>query len=343
MKAVLIHRFGDASVLQPGDAPEPDTGDGDILIRLKAAALNHLDLWVRSGERERNIPLPHILGSDGAGTVARTGSAVRSFKEGDAVLISPGLSCGRCERCRRGEDNFCREYRVLGVRDPGTYAEYIRLPEANVARIPQGLSFTEAAAVPLVFLTAWHMLVTLARLREGETVLVQGAGSGVGSAAIQIAKHMRARVLTTAGSEEKLQKALRLGADAVINYRESDFTEEVKRLTEKRGVDVVFEHVGGEVLARSLTVLGRGGRLVTCGSSDKFLVTVDVRYIFSRQQAIYGSWMGGKPELLEVLKHFGPAGTLRPVVDSVFPLREASRAHERLESRKNFGKVVLEI
>jgi NADPH:quinone reductase-like Zn-dependent oxidoreductase len=345
MKAVLIHRFGDTGVLQAGDAPEPAIGDGDVLIRLKAAALNHLDLWVRSGERERNIPLPHILGCDGSGTIARVGSNVRSFTEGDAVLISPGLSCGVCPLCRAGTDNLCREYRVLGVRDPGTYAEYVRVPEANAVKIPEGLSFHEAAAIPLVFLTAWHMLVTLAKLREGETVLVHGAGSGVGSAAIQISKLLGARVITTAGSSEKLEKASRLGADIVVNYREEDFVEAVKRATEKRGVDVVFEHIGGEVFEKSITVLGKGGRLVTCGATGEYHVNLDVRYLFGRHQTLYGSWMGGKPELPEVLKFFSPGQKRRllPVIDSVFPLADAARAHERLESRKNFGKVVLEI
>jgi len=275
-------------------------------------------------------------------------------KPGDPVLISPGLSCGSCPQCTSGRDNLCRDYRVLGVREGGTYAQYVVVPSENVLPIPAGLSFNEAAAVPLVSLTAWHMLVTLARLQRGETVLVHGAGSGIGSMAIQIGKLLGARVITTAGSDEKLAKAEKLGADELINYRTADFVTEVKRLTEKRGVDVVFEHVGGAVFEKSITVMGRGGRLVTCGATTDYQVTLDVRYVYSRHQAIFGSWMSGKPELVEVLKHFGPGGPakdpqapggvkLRPVIDSVFPLERAADAHRKMESRDNFGKIVLEI
>ena len=346
MKAIRLHSFGGPEVLQYEEAPTPKIGQDEVLLHLKAAALNHLDIWVRSGARERSIPLPHIPGSDGAGVIAEVGSAVKTYKPGDRVLISPGLSCGRCKQCLEGRDNLCRDYRVLGVREDGTYAEYVKLPEANILPIPEGLEFTEAAAIPLVFLTAWHMLVTLAKIQQGETVLVHGAGSGVGSAAIQIAKMIGTRVITTAGSNEKLAKGKSLGTDELINYREKDFVEEVKRMTDKRGVDVVFEHIGGEVFEKSIPILTKGGRLVTCGATTNYSANIDIRYIYSRHQTIYGSWMGGKPELPEVLKFFEGGGAkrkLHPVIDTIFPLAQAADAHRRVEERKNFGKVVLSI
>ena len=346
MKAIRFHTFGSTDVLRYEDAPMPVIGPNEILLQLKAAALNHLDVWVRSGQRERNIPLPHIPGSDGSGIIAKTGSEVNWLKPGDHVLILPGLSCTHCDKCLSGRDNLCRDYRVLGVKENGTYAEYVKLPAVNVLPIPKGLDFNEAAAVSIVFLTAWHMLVTLAKVQPGETVLVHGAGSGVGSAGIQVAKLLGAHVITTAGSEEKLTKAKSLGADEFINYREKDFAEEVKRITEKRGVDVVFEHIGGEVLEKSITVLAKGGRLVTCGATTEYIAKLDIRYIYSRHQTIYGSWMGGKQELIEVLKFFDEGNgnrRLKPVIDSVFPLAQAAEAHSRMEDRKNFGKIVLNI
>jgi len=344
MKAARFHSFGGPEVLQYEDAPAPHPGPNDVLLQLKAAALNHLDLWVRSGAREKNIPLPHIPGSDGAGTIAQVGSEVRGYKSGDRVLISPGLSCGRCAQCLRGRDNLCREYRVLGTKEDGTYAEFLALPAVNILPIPDGLDFTEAAAIPLVFLTAWHMLVTLAKISPGETVLVHGAGSGVGSAAIQIARMLGTRVITTAGSPEKLQKAKLLGAHELIDYQEKDFADEVRRLTDKRGADVVFEHIGGTVFEKSITVLAKGGRLVTCGATSAYNASVDIRYIYSRHQSLFGSWMGGKGELIDVLKFFeggSKARQLQPVIDSIFPLNRAADAQRKMEERKNFGKIVL--
>ncbi len=347
MKAIRFHNFGGVEVLRYEDAPKPVVGPNDVLIQLRAAALNHLDIWVRSGARERSIPLPHIPGCDGAGVVAEAGNAVTRCKPGDRVLISPGLSCGGCEKCLAGRDNLCAEYRVLGTKEDGTCADFVSVPSTNVLPIPQGLDFHQAAAVPLVFLTAWHMLVSLAKVGPGETALVHGAGSGVGSAGIQIAKLFGARVIATAGSEEKLMKAAQLGADELINYRDKDFVEEIKRITQKRGVDVVFEHVGGEVFEKSITILAKEGRLVTCGATTEYLANIDIRYVYSRHQSILGSWMGGKHELIEVLKFFGTAAPpdrhLLPVIDEVFPLAEAAQAHRRMEERKNFGKIVLSI
>ncbi len=347
MKSIRFHEYGGADMLRYEDAPDPSPGPSDVIVHLRAAALNHLDLWVRGGDRERNIPLPHIPGSDGAGVIAETGTAAGGhLKAGDRVLISPGISCGHCAHCLNGRDNLCAEYHVLGTRGDGTYAEFVRIPAVNVLPVPEGLDFNQAAAVPLVFLTAWHMLVTLARVRPGSTVLVHACGSGVGSAAVQIAKFFNAHVITTAGSDEKLSKASALGADDLINYRTTDFTAEVKRLTGKRGVDIVFEHIGGDVLQKSIPLISKGGCLVTCGATAGFNVPLDVRYIFSRHLSVFGSMMGSKAELIEVLKYFGKAaGTRRfvPIIDTIFPLSDAAKAHRLMEERTSFGKIVLSI
>jgi NADPH:quinone reductase-like Zn-dependent oxidoreductase len=345
MNAVIFDSFGDAGVLHYAGVPRPRPGPGQVRVRLHAAALNHLDIFIRSGERERDIPLPHIPGCDGAGIVDESGEGVANFLPGDRVAISPGISCGTCSACTANRETFCRSYHVIGTRENGTYAEYICVPEANLVRLTGKLSFVEGAAVPLVFITAWHMLVTRAEVKAGETVLVHGAGSGVGSAAIQIAKLHGAHVIATAGADDKLAKAKALGADEAINYKTNDFVAEVRALTGKRGVDVVFEHTGGEVFAKSITALGKGGRLVTCGSTTDYMANVDVRYVYSRQLTLMGSWMGWKPELEHVMKLFdAPNGRkLNPVIDSVFPLAKAADAHRRMESRQNFGKIVLEI
>lgn len=346
MKAIRFHNFGDTEVLRLEDVPKPRIGPNNILLQMKAAALNHLDIWVRSGSREKNIPLPHILGSDGSGIIAEVGSAVDFFKVGDKVLISPGISCGYCEMCLGGTDNLCRTYHVLGTKEDGTYAEFVKLPADNVLPIPDGLDFNQAAAIPLVFLTAWHMLVGVARIKPGETVLVHAAGSGVGSAGIQIAKLFGAHVITTASSIEKLNKARELGVDDGINYKENDFVEEVKRITDKRGVDIVFEHTGGEIFQKSILTLAKGGRLVTCGATSDYVGKIDLRYIYAKHLSLYGSFMGTKREMIEVLNFFKKgvgAVQMQPVIDSVFPLDKAVEAHKRLEDRKIFGKIVLTI
>ena len=346
MKAIRFNDFGTYEVLKLEDIPNPTIGANEVLVELKSAAMNHLDIWVRSGARERNIPLPHIPGSDGAGVIAEVGSAVDYLKVGDKVLISPGISCGNCEMCLGGLDNLCRDYHVLGTREDGTYAEFVKLPAVNVLPIPDGLDFVEAAAVPLVFLTAWHMLIGLAKIKPGETVLIHSAGSGVGSAGIQIAKLFGAYVFTTASSEEKLEKAKKLGADVLINYKEKDFVEEIKTLTGKKGVDVVFEHTGGNIFEKSIPTLTKGGRLVTCGATSDYAGKIDLRYIYAKHLTLYGSYMGTKREMIEVLKFFKKGVSniqLKPVVDSVFPLEEAAEAHKRMEQRKNFGKIVLSI
>jgi len=342
MKAVLIPRHGGPEVLQYTETPAPKPGPNEVLVRIRACALNHLDLWVRRGLHGVQFALPLIPGSDIAGEVAEAGSGVARLQGGEKVVIAPGVSCGQCAACAAGNDNQCRKYTLLGYGLNGGCAEFVAVPEANVLPIPEGLSFEEAAAVPLVFLTAWHMLITRAQLEPGEEVLVLGAGSGVGSAAIQIAKLTGARVIATAGSRAKLDKARELGADEVIHHGEQKIVNEVKRLTGARGVDVVFEHVGAATWEQSVLSLAIGGRLVTCGATTGFAAQLDLRYLFARQLSLLGSFMGSRGELYSVLKLVGEK-RLRPVVDRVFPLAQVAEAHQRLEEREQFGKVVLRV
>ncbi|HUJ29926.1 MAG TPA: zinc-binding dehydrogenase [Candidatus Acidoferrum sp.] len=342
MKAVVFSEHGGPEVLRYTEVPEPCFGPNDVLVRVRACALNHLDLWIRAGMPGVTIPLPRILGSDISGEVAKVGENVSHVRVGERVLLSPGISCGHCAHCLAGNDSMCREYTLFGYMVDGGYAEYVRAPAVNVIPIPAGLSFEEAAAVPLVFLTAWHMLITRAQLKPGEDVLVLGAGSGVGSAAIQIAKVAGARVIATAGSEAKLAKAKELGAQNVIDHSKQDIAAEVKRLTNRRGVDVVFEHVGQATWEQSLRSLATGGRLVTCGATTGYDGKIDIRFLFTRQFSILGSFMGGKAELLAALKLFD-RGLLKPVIDTVMPLERAREAHERLERREQFGKIVLRV
>ena len=340
MKAVRFHEHGGPEVLRYEDAPDPKIQANEVLVKVKACALNHLDIWLRGGVRRWQLPMPHIVGSDISGEVAEVGSVVTRVKPGDQVLLSPGISCGQCEACFKGLDSACRSYTLFGVMVDGGYAEYVKSPEMNVLPIPGDLSFDEAAAVPLVFVTAWHMLFTRAVLKPGEDVLVIGAGSGVGMAAIQICKMVGARVIATAGADWKLEKALELGADEVINHSKQSISEEVKRLTDKRGVDLVFEHVGAAVWADCFESLATYGRLVTCGTTSGLEVKLNLQILYGRQRSILGSFMGGKGELTEALKFIGQR-RLKAVIDSAFPLAEASAAQEKMESRNFFGKILL--
>jgi NADPH:quinone reductase-like Zn-dependent oxidoreductase len=320
--------------------PEPQIRATDVLVEVKACALNHLDIWARGGLRGIEIPLPHILGNDVAGIVKQVGELVTWVNAGDEVMVQPGVSCGHCEACLSGNDNFCREYDIIGYRRAGGYAELVAVPGVNVIPKPAKLSWEEAAALPLVTETAWHMLVTRANVQPGETVLVHAAGSGVGSIAIQIAKLRGARVITTASSDEKLAHARELGADETINYSNSDWPKEVRRLTDRKGVDVVVEHTGVATWPGSIASLKHNGRLVTCGATSGYDAQTDLRQVFYRHLNILGSFMGSKAELLEAMK-FVEQGKIRAVVDRVLPLSEARQAHELIENRAQFGKVVL--
>lgn len=342
MKAVVFKEHGDVDRLIYTDVPEPEIGPEEVLVRVKACALNHLDIWTRQGMPGIDIPLPHILGCDIAGEVEKVGAKVRGLSPGKRVVAAPGISCGRCRWCESGWDSLCDHYRILGFQIDGGYAEFVKVPARNLIPVTDRYAWEEWAAVPLVFLTAWHMLITRAQLKQGETALIHAAGSGVGSAGIQIAKLLGARVITTVGSDEKIAAARQLGAEHVINYKRGDFSKEVKTLTQGEGADVILEHVGAETFTKSLTSLAKRGRLVTCGVTSGGVVELDLRFLFVRQHSIIGCYMGGRGELAEALEHI-KAGRLKPVVDSTFPLAQAREAQRRMLERRNFGKIVLKI
>jgi NADPH:quinone reductase-like Zn-dependent oxidoreductase len=340
MKAVAIRSHGGPEVVKLEDLPDPQPGPGQVVVAVKAAALNHLDIWVRKGWPGLTLSFPHVLGSDVAGVVEAVGPGVDGVKAGDAVVVNPSLGCGRCEQCLSGHENLCRKFSILGEHVSGGQAQKLTVPARNVLPKPARLSFEEAAAVPLTFMTAWHALVQRAKVRLGETVLVHAAGSGVGVAAVQIAKLLGARVIATAGSDAKLQKAKALGADEVVNYETQDFSKEVKRLTDRKGVEVVFEHVGKKTWERSILSAAIGGRITTVGATTGFDPLTDLRHVFFRQLSILGSTMGTAADLVEVLRFVGE-GKLRPVVDRVLPLAEARRGQDLLSERAQFGKIVL--
>jgi NADPH:quinone reductase-like Zn-dependent oxidoreductase len=340
MKAVIFENHGGPEVLNFTDVPDPKIKPNEVLIEVRACALNHLDVWVRTGLPGIKIPLPHILGNDVAGVVREVGSLVTWVNAGDEVMIQPGVSCGHCAECLAGRDNMCDEYDIIGYRRDGGYAELVAVPGVNVIPKPKNLSWPEAAALPLVTLTAWHMLVKRADVQPGEDVLVHAAGSGVGSLGIQIAKLHGARVIATASSEEKLQKARELGADETVNYSSDDWPKQAKRLTGGRGVDIVLEHTGEATWPGSILSLKKGGRLVTCGATSGFDARTDLRHVFYRHLTILGSMMGSKADLLAAMK-FIESGQIRAVVDRTLPLAEARKAHELMEDRAQFGKLVL--
>jgi len=340
VRAVRMHRHGGPEVLAYEEAPDPAVGPTDVLVRVRAVSVNHIDIWVRNGLPRLRLQFPHILGADVAGVVEALGAAANDLEVGAEVMLAPGVSCGRCASCAAGDDTFCPTYSILGEHIDGGYAEQIAVPRVNVLAKPRHLSFEEAAAVPLVFVTAWNMLVTRARIRRGETVLIWGAGSGIGSAAIQIARLHGARVIATAGAAWKLDRARVLGALDMINHAEQDVYEEVRRLTNRRGVDVVFEHVGASTWETSLRLLARGGRLVTCGATTGGEGKTDIRYIFSRELSIHGAWLGPKRDLQSAMVPVSE-GLLRPVVHEVLPLAKAAEAHAIMQRREHFGKIVL--
>jgi NADPH:quinone reductase-like Zn-dependent oxidoreductase len=341
MKAVRFHRHGGPDVLVYEEAPEPVLAAGEVLVRIRACALNRIDVWGRSGRPGLTIPLPHIPGSDAAGEVVS--SAAVDVSPGRRVMLQPGISCGRCVACLSGRDNECPRFEVLGhISTEGGYAEFIKVPAQNLVSIPDEISFVKAAAFPLTFLTAWHMLMTRAQLKRGEDVLVLAAGSGVGQAAIQIAFLHGARVFATAGSADAMERARALGAYEVIDHYTQDIAAEVGRLTNKRGVDVVIEHVGEATWTHALASLARGGRLVTCGATTGPNAAIDLRMLFTRQLTITGTYLGSKGELMRAARFFF-AGQLDPVIDRTLPLADAALAHHHLETGKPFGKIVLEV
>jgi NADPH:quinone reductase-like Zn-dependent oxidoreductase len=343
LKAVRIHEHGSVEKLRYEDAPVPKIAKPtDAVVKLNAASLNHIDIWNRRGLPGMKIAFPRILGGDGAGVVEQTGSGVENVRSGDTVCLYPPSGCGRCEFCCTDREYLCVHLRVLGERDDGTYAEYVRVPARNCFPIPQGMSFEEAAAFPLVYLTVWRMLQTNAALQPGEHLLILGIGGGVATAALQLAASIGARIIVTSSSDEKLEKAKFLGAEHGINYTKADFAQEVRRLTGKRGVDVVLDCVGGDGWVKSLASLAKGGRLVTCGATAGAKPTTDIQRIFWNHLKIFGSTLGSRAEFKAVLDFVRAAG-IRPIIDQVFPLADAARAQKRMEEGRQFGKIVLRI
>jgi NADPH:quinone reductase-like Zn-dependent oxidoreductase len=338
MKPVRIHEFGGPEVLRYEDVPDPRPRKDQVLVQVKACALNHLDVWVRKGLP--GLSVPHIPGSDVAGEIVEVGEYVTGLKTGQRVLLAPMHFCNHCAKCVAGLQNQCPEFTVLGNRVDGGDCELMAAPAVNVIPIPDTLDFDQAASVPLVFLTAWHMLVGRAGIRPGQSVLVLGASSGVGTAAIQVAKLFNTRVITTAGDENKLEKARELGADHGINHYQQKISEEVRKLTDKAGVDIVIEHVGAATWEESMKCLKPAGTLVTCGATTGPNASVDLRFLYSRQLSILGSYMGTMGELYEVLGHVF-ARRLKPVVDRTFALRDIRVAHQYMEKSQMFGKVIL--
>jgi NADPH:quinone reductase-like Zn-dependent oxidoreductase len=340
MKAVVMRRFGGTEVLEAAEIDRPRPGDDEVLVRLSAAALNHLDLWTRQGTATPPLTFPHILGNEGAGEVAEAGRGVTGLAVGQRVIVAPGVSCGRCEQCASGWDSLCDEFRLIGLHRPGCYAEYVSAPASAVHPVSERLSAVEWSAVPLTGLTAWHMLVTRGRVAAGETVLIHAAGSGVSTMGIQIAKLYGARVIATAGSDEKLALARQLGADAAVTSAAGQFAPQVLDLTAGRGADLVLDHVGQAVWTETLKCLAKGGRVVNCGATSGPELAVDLRTFYRRQYALLGCFLGGRAELARVLR-LVEMGRLRPVIDRTFPLAAAADAQRRMEARQQFGKIVL--
>ncbi len=340
MKALYIEEHGGPEVLRVGELPDPFPSHGEVLVHIKACALNHLDIWVRKGLPGLKLDFPHIMGSDMAGIVEDVGDGVTEFKPGDRVLLNPGLSCGKCEYCIRGEHSLCPNFRIIGEHTDGVCAEFAAVPDSNLIKFGSNLTFEEAASAPLVFLTAWRMLVSRGKIRPGESVLVVGGSGGVATAALQIAKLSGATVYVTTSSEEKAERLKKLGADEVI--LDPDFHKVVWKLTNKRGVDVVVDSVGKATWQKSLRSLSRGGRLLTCGATTGPNPEEDIRFIFWRQISIIGSTMSNQTEFRQVMRLILEE-KLKPIVGLILPLDKAVEAHRLLEGRKHFGKIVLSL
>jgi NADPH:quinone reductase-like Zn-dependent oxidoreductase len=341
-EAMVMNRHGGPEVLERQTIELPPLGPREVRVRVHAVAMNHMDLWVRRGGPAFKIQFPYRLGCDISGEVEAVSPGVSHVAPGDRVLVQPGLSCGTCRACLSGRDNLCKSYRILGENAQGGYARHVHVPDVNVVKIGADLGFVEAAAAPLCTLTAWQMVMAKGEVKAGQTVVVHAAGSGVSTVIIQLCKLLGARVIATTSAPEKAVRARQVGADEVIVTSVEDYVAQVKKLTSREGPDVVFDHVGGELFEKAVTVVARGGRIVTCGSTAAFAAKVDLRHVFFRQVEIRGSTMGSKAMLLEALP-FLQSGALRPVVDRAMSLWEAPKAHELLEGRQVFGKLVLTV
>lgn len=339
MKALYYDEQKGYKAIKMGDFPVPEISEGEVLVRVKAFSLNHLDLWVMGGNYPVNIPLPHIFGSDASGIVEKVGKTVQHLKPGDEVIVFPGLSCGHCEKCVSGHDNECSSFSILGVLTNGASAEYVKAPAANIFKKPDGLSFEEAAGIGITYATSWNSLVMRAGIRHGDTVLIHAAGSGVGTALIQTAKLYNAMVITTVGDDWKIAKAKELGADHVINHRKEDLVEAIKRITRGGLADIAVDHVGAATFNKSLSCLKRGGKLVTFGNTSGDELALSLRYLFGKNITIHGVYVGPKAAMIQLLKLF--PHKLKTVVDSVFEFADAQKAYEKLLSRQFFGKIVV--
>lgn len=338
MKAVRIHQHGGIDVLKYEDIPISEITENQCLVKIEAAALNHLDIWVRKGFP--GIPLPMIMGSDGAGIVEKVGTNISDISIDDRVLIQPLTYCGTCRWCKQNKENYCEKWGIFGENQDGTQCEYMAINADHLHIIPSGMSFEEAAAFPLVAETAYAMLIDRANIQKGETVFVWGASSGVGSMAIQIAKAMGCKVLTTVGNVKKRDFAEKLGADIIVNYNDDNISKIVKEFTDQHGVDVVVEHVGTKTWETSLRILGKGGRIVTCGATTGSEAKFDIRRLFYKQQSILGSTMGNVKSLDSALKMY-KNGDIKPIVDKCFKMSEIRKAHEYLENGNQMGKVIV--
>jgi len=341
MKALYYDELKGYQGIKIGELPTPEISDTEVLVRVKAFSLNHLDVWVMNGTYPGTIPLPHIFGSDASGIVEGIGKAVTHTKAGDEVIIHPGLSCGHCASCIGGRDNECRHFSVLGVITPGVAAEHVKVPAVNIFPKPAGLSFEEAAGIGITYTTAWNSLVMRANIQQGDTVLVHGAGSGAGTACIQVAKLYNAKIITTVGDDWKKQKAKELGADLVINHKTEDLAAAVKQFTGGELVDIAVDHVGAETFSRSLAAVKRGGRIVTFGATSGDEAAISLRQVFGKNLAIHGVYVGPKAAVPQYLPLFPQK--LRTVVDSVFSFEDAPKAYEKLLSRQFFGKIVVRV
>jgi NADPH:quinone reductase-like Zn-dependent oxidoreductase len=342
MKASYFREHGGLDKIRYGDLPDPVPGPGQVRVRIRAGALNHLDIFVRNGIPGIPVRLPHVMGSDGAGVVESIGPGVTRAKPGDEVVLNPGIHCGTCEFCLKGEHSLCVSFHLLGEHIWGTFAEYVVAPEINAYPKPAGLTWEESAAFPLTFLTAWRMLVTKAKAIPGESLLIIGIGGGVSLAALTIAKVLGLTVGVTSGSTDKIRRAKELGADFGIDHGSADIARETRKITGKRGVDIVLDSVGKATWKQSISSLARGGRLLTCGATTGPNPEEDIARIFWNQLTVLGSTMGTHAEFAGMLRMF-QGGKVRPVVDSVFPLPEAKEAERRLEEKRQFGKIVLRV
>ena len=341
MKAVYITEHGGVEKLIHGELPAPIPEGNEVLVQVKACGVNHIDLWVRRGLPFLRIVYPFILGQEVAGEVVALGPAAKGVAVGARVLIHPGLSCARCEACASGRDHHCEDYQLLGKNVTGGYADLIKIPDTNLLPLPASVPWEAAVGLPNSFCTAWNMIYETAKLQPGEWILIHAGGSGIGSAAIQLARLVGANIITTASSDEKLAQAKALGAQYLINYKEHDFLNRVRRITHRRGVDVVLEHIGEDVWERSLLCLARGGRLVTCGATSGYLPKLNLRYVFFRNLQILGVTSASKGVLCKVLTLL-EQGQIRPVISQVLPLSAAQQSHQLLEERQVFGKLVLQ-